>query len=252
MKMLLIALAMLPAALFAEGLSPTALTAPVAVSPAAQAQPTPAPAPAPAPAATPAPLPFDAGTAVHAGFYVPFWSAALHLAAAMPLGDMSTYNGLGFGAQLDAIYHPAEGVLVDAFALTASLPAVEPASTNSTVYLGSSDPMSLMGAGLKGGYVVYKADQMSLSVDAGVGYGSVQRTAHASINGNHWPVTWQLSQGPQESGLILAAGVQVTYQVVTDLDLVMALDYLAVELGGGTSDTPQVGLPSIGVQYDFD
>jgi hypothetical protein len=229
MKSLLIALALLPAFLAADGVSPTAR-----------------PAPAPAPA------PFDAATAAHAGFYVPFWSAALHLTGAMPLGEMSTFNSLGFGAQLDAIYHPAQGVLVDLFAVTASLPAVQPPSTNGTVYLGTSIPMSLLGAGLKGGYVIYAADQMSLSVDAGMGYGSVQRTAHASINGNHWPVKWQLSQGPQESGLILTGGIQVTYLIVTDLNLIMALDYMAVELGGGTSDTPQLGLPSIGLQYDFD
>jgi hypothetical protein len=200
----------------------------------------------------PAPAPIDAASAAHAGFYVPYWSAALHLGAAMPLGAMATYNSLGFGAQLDAIYHPAEGVGVVAFVLTGSMPAVKPEDTGSTQYIGDGVPMSMMGGGVKGAYTLYRADQMSLSVDAGMGYGSVKRTAHTSVNGTMWPVKWQLSEGPQEGGLILAAGLQATYQVVDDLQLVMALDYYAFELGGGTSDTPQVGLPSIGVQYDFD
>ena len=107
--------------------------------------------------------------------------------------------------------------------------------------------------GYMGGYAVYRNDQMTLGVNAGMGYGSIQRTAHTVVKIDHLQdqVTWQLS-GSQQSALLLCGGIQVTYAIVPSLQLVMALDYVAVDLGGGTSDSPQLGLPSIGLQYDFD
>jgi hypothetical protein len=256
MKSLLFAL-LVASPLAAEGVSPTASAL------AAQARPlTPsAAAVAAAPqeltrsaAARPAPAlaAFNDAEAVHTGFYVPYWSAALHLAGAMPLATTSTYNSLGFGAQLDAIYHPADSVGLDVFALMASMPSIDPTGDGDHVYLGSSIPTSVMGLGLKGAYTLYKADQMALIVDGGLGYGSVERTQRTVTSpSGQWPIVWHTGSS-QTGGLLMVVGLQVTYQIVPELNLVMALDYVAVNLAGGTGDTPQMGLPSVGVQYDFE
>jgi hypothetical protein len=94
---------------------------------------------------------------------------------------------------------------------------------------------------------------MSLSLLGGLGYASVTATQHDVVSPQgQWPLVWQASPGSAQAGLLLTAGLQVTYQIVPSLSLVLDLDYVTVNLGGGTSNTPQIGQPSVGVQYDFD
>lgn len=238
MKSLLFVALLLTAPLAADSLTPTAGSDAAAIQAVASMMATPRPTPAP----SPSPVAADSAVA-HAGFYVPSWSAALHVAGAMPLGDLSTYNGLGFGVQVDAIYHAAPGVGVLLFAVTSQLPSIDPMADGQNLYVGGSVPTGLLGLGLKGAYTLYQADQMRLIVDAGLGYGSLSRT--------HRTVTWQADTQTQ-SALLLCGGVEVTYQIVPALDLVMAMDFVAADLAGGTGDMPQIGLPSVGVQYDFD
>jgi hypothetical protein len=205
------------------------------------------------PAARPTPAP-QTGPILHVGNFSPFWSAALRLGAGLPLGDMAKFNGVGAGGQADVFYQAAPATALDVFAGYTGMPATAlPAHTSAVFYTGAPQPITVLDLGLKGLWQFYDVDAARFFVDGGVGYVSLNRTKETAAIGVPGPgeTTWTEGSGPSISGLLLTAGLGITYELIPSLKLLGEVDFNAVDLSGGTGDMPQYAQPSVGLQYDF-
>jgi len=205
------------------------------------------------PAARPTPS-APQGPILHVGDFSPSWSAALRVGAGLPLGTTADYNGVGVCGQADVFYQAAPDTALDLFAGFTDMPATAlPAHTTSVFYQGTPQPTSVLELGFKGLYQFYDLDAARFFVDAGLGYVSLNRTKETAqtnvpLSGD---ITWTEGSGPAINGLLLTAGLGVTYELIGNLKLLGEVDFSGVDLSGGTGDMPQFAQPTVGLLYDF-
>ena len=194
------------------------------------------------------------GPARHIGDFHPYWSTGLRVGAGLPLGSMANFNGVGFGGQMDAFYQAAPSTALELMALYVGMPPTSlPSDTSTTFYQGTPQPTSVMGLGVKGLWQFYDADKTRFFLAGGIGYVSLNRTQETVQN--NFPgagdTTWTAGAGPSINGLLMTAGVGVTYELIGNLKLIGEVDFNGVDLAGGTGDMPQYAQPTVGLLYDF-
>ncbi|HTB34375.1 MAG TPA: hypothetical protein VK842_05895, partial [bacterium] len=118
---------------------------------------------------------------------------------------------------------------------------------------GTTEPTTVLGLGFKGLWQFYDVDSARFFVAGGLGYVSLSRTKETAqvnrpLNGD---TTWTEGSGPAINGLLLTAGLGVTYELIGNLKLLGEVDFSGVDLSGGTGDMPQFAQPTVGLLYDF-
>ena len=206
------------------------------------------------PAARPTAKPIPSGPILRVGDFHPYWSAALRVGAGLPMGSMSNYNGVGFGGQADVFYQAAPDTALDLFALYTGMPSTGlPSHTSKVFYAGTVQPTSVVGLGLKGVWQFYDIENGRFFVDGGLGYVSLSRSKEtAAVNQpGLGETTWTFGSGPALNGLLLSAGLGMSYELIAHLKLLGEVDFNGVDLAGGTGDMPQFVQPTAGLIYDF-
>jgi|GEM_PF-7018885 hypothetical protein len=203
------------------------------------------------PAARPTARPTPSGPIQHVGDFSPYWSAALRLGAGLPLGSMANYNGIGFGGQADVFYQAAPDTALDLFAMYTGMPSAGlPSNTSKNIYQGTVQSTTVVGMGLKGLWQFYDIEDIRFFADGGLGYVSLNRPKESPVSAAG-VTTWTFGSGPALSGLLLSAGLGMTYELFAHLKLVGEVDFNGVDLSGGTGDMPQFAQPTAGLIYDF-
>jgi hypothetical protein len=205
------------------------------------------------PVARPTPTPVQ-GPILHVGDFSPYWSAGLRVGAGLPLGDMTKYNNVGFGSQADVLYQVAPNTALDLFAIFTDMPSAGlPEPTHAVYYIGTAEPTTVVALGLKGLWQFYGTDDARFFVDAGLGFVSLNRTHETAATDvpGLGDTTWTAGSGSAINGLLLTAGLGVSYQLLSNLNLLGEVDFNDVDLSGGTGDMPQFAQPMVGLSYDF-
>jgi hypothetical protein len=191
-----------------------------------------------APVATPTPVPADTQWFA---FHKPYWSLGLKGGGALPLGNLSTYNGTGPSAGLDLIYQGTRKLGTDFFALY---------STQPYKLGGGASPLNNLALGLKLLYEVTQVEALNAWVGAGAAYVLTQRTQQVLRQ----PVTTPVQYDPtvqNTGGLGLLFCFGSSFLMTDHVALTMELNVINVALAGGTGDSVLLGLPQAGLRYDF-
>lgn len=189
------------------------------------------------PAASAKPEPEPRRLALHH----PYWSAGLRLGGAMPLGDLAIYNGAGPSAGLDLAYQGTAEVAT-AFYLAYS--------TQPYKLGGQATPLNTLGLGVRLMYELTRVEAVNAWVGAGGGYYLVQRTRQNLKQPVVIPLQYEAG-AESTGGLGLGLWAGSAYQWSPSLALTLELGLVSIGLAGGTADTVTLGLPALGLRYDF-
>lgn len=189
-------------------------------------------------AAEPAGVPADAKWFA---MYKPYWSVGLKGGAALPLGDLATYNGSGSSFGADVIYQGNRTVGTDFFVSYSSQPYK---------LGGGASPLNNLGFGIKLLYEVMHVEALNAWVGAGAGYYLTQRTRQVLVQPVTTPVQYT-AETQSTSGLGLLFCFGTSYLMTRSLALTVDVNVVNVALSGGTADSVTVGMPAGGLRYDF-
>lgn len=191
-----------------------------------------------APSPSPTPIPADAKWVA---FFKPYWSLGLKAGAALPLGELSTYNGSGGLGGADLLYQGTRQVGTDFFFLY---------STQPYKVGGGATPLNNTGIGVRLLYEVMRVEALNAWVGAGGGYFLTQRTRQVLVEPVTTPPSYQAA-GQNSGGFGLVFCFGTSYMMTRTLALTLDVSLANVALAGGTADNIALGLPSIGLRYDF-
>lgn len=190
------------------------------------------------PSSSPTPIPTDAKWVA---FFKPYWSLGLKGGAAVPLGELSTYNGSGGLGGADILYQGTRQIGTDFFFLY---------STQPYKLGGGATPLNNTGIGVRLLYEVMHVEALNAWVGAGGGYFLTQRTRQVLVEPVTTPPTYKAAdQNSGGLGLVFCFGT--SYRMTRSLALTLDVSVANVALAGGTADNIALGLPSIGLRYDF-
>lgn len=174
-------------------------------------------------------------------FYKPYWSLGIKGGAALPLGDLATFNGSGSSFGADVIYQGTRTVGTDLFVSYASQPYK---------LGGGASPLNTLGFGIKVIYEVMHVEALNAFIGAGAGYYSVQRTKQVLVQPVTTPVQYTAeSQSTGGLGLLFCFGS--SYLMTRSLAITVDVNVANIALAGGTADSITIALPSAGLRYDF-
>lgn len=171
----------------------------------------------------------------------PYWSLGLKGGASLPLGELALYNGAGgsFGASL--IYQGTRQVGTDFFVTYSSQPYK---------LGGGATPLNNTGVGVRLIYEVMRVEALNAWVGAGGGYYFTQRTRQVLKQPLTTPLQYA-AEAQVAGGLGLAFGFGSSYRVTSALAVTLDVNLLNIALAGGTADSIALGIPSLGLRYDF-
>jgi hypothetical protein len=174
-------------------------------------------------------------------FHKPYWALGIKGGAALPLGELATYNGAGgsFGATLT--YQGTREVGTDFFVTY---------STQPYKLGGGATPLNNVGLGVRLAYELMRVEALSAWVGAGGGYYMTQRTRQVLKQPVSTPVQYE-AQAQDSSGLGLSFSFGASYLMTRALALTLDVSLLNIALAGGTADSIMIGMPSAGLRYDF-
>jgi hypothetical protein len=173
--------------------------------------------------------------------YKPYWSLGLKGGAALPLGDLATYNGTGSSFGADIIYQGTRTVGTDLFFSYASQPYK---------LGGGASPLNSMGFGAKLIYEAMHVEALNAFIGAGAGYFLVQRTKQVLVQPVTTPVQYT-SEGQSTGGLGLLFCFGSSYLVTRSIAVTIDVNVASIALSGGTADSIGIAMPSAGLRYDF-
>lgn len=192
----------------------------------------------PTPSPTPTPIPADAKWFA---FHKPYWSLGLKGGAALPLGELSTYNGTGGYGAVDVIYQGTRELGTDFFVSY---------STQPYKVGGGASNLNNIGFGVKLLYQVMQVEALNAWVGAGAGYYLTQRTRQVLKQPVVSPPQYT-AEAQNTGGLGLGFCFGTSYLMTENLALTLDLNLVNVSLAGGTADSITLGHPALGFRYDF-
>jgi hypothetical protein len=173
--------------------------------------------------------------------YKPYWSLGIKGGAALPLGDLATYNGSGSNFGADVIYQGTRTVGTDLFFSYSSQPYK---------LGGGASPLNAMGFGAKLIYEAMHVEALNAFIGAGAGYFLVQRTKQVLVQPVTTPVQYT-SEGQSTGGLGLLFCFGSSYLMTRSIAITVDVNVASIALSGGTADSIGIAMPSAGLRYDF-
>lgn len=192
----------------------------------------------PTPEPTPTPIPADSKWFA---FHKPYWSLGMKGGGALPLGELSTYNGTGPFGGVDLIYQGTRDLGTNFFFSYSSQPYK---------LGGGATPLNNIGLGVRLLYQVMQVEALNAWIGAGGGYYITQRTRQVLVQPVTTPVKYAAEQ-QNTGGLGLSFCFGTSYLITDNLAFTIDLSVVNIALAGGTADSVSIGTPALGLRYDF-